>query len=144
MAASCNNYPAKIEFISDKIKYIKNTILSLNLEGLQLFILTIIPWAGRSRHCCFQTLFKMHFVVKYLKIYRPLWSQTRSYDRWKQPHFSEHCIMGYRKLVPSSYQQSNPRWRLQSSKELAFPKMFTQFRDLPQAGKYSEVISQST
>ena len=81
--------PAKIGFISDEIKYIKNTILSLNVEGLRLFILIIIPWAGRSRHCCFQTSFQKHFVVKYLKIYRLPWSHTRSYERWKQPRISQ-------------------------------------------------------
>ena len=60
-------------------------------------------------------------------------------------HFSEHCIMGYKKLVPRSYRHSKTRWRLVSpQKNSVFLQIIAQLRDMPQAGKYSEVNSRST
>lgn len=64
------------------------------------------------------------------------------------PPFSEHCIMGY-----STRSQGLPAFKIQdggsflacsnSTKELAFLEIFTQCRDLPNAGKSSKIIGRS-
>jgi len=52
-------------------------------------------------------------------------------------------------LVPRVYQNSNPRWQLVfwhvrvPGKNSALLEIFTHLRDLPKAGKYSEIIFRS-